>query len=276
MDVAKQYAERNRQGSEWFSHAGKNNSAQTPPDVPKLDVIQESVPLQAQLTICESPLPTVTSPVHVTPKVERKASPVLDATKPDINIATPSHQSVNVEQLTTPLSTPSKVESVVSPPGSTGRAQMVKPTCDSNQWYKGGPEGNGSSSKMRQQQNTGRKTRPVSQPVDWFTHDGTKNARPETKLRVTDEEGAAYCRRNKMGSSGTWFGHSGSGDTNTVTPRVTSQEGASNASRMRGESENWFNYNANAGGAREPLHVSKGRAAGRPQSNEMHSIFHHD
>jgi hypothetical protein len=43
---------------------------------------------------------------------------------------------------------------------------------------------------------------------------------------------------------------------------------------MRGESENWFNYDANKDGApKEQQHMAKGRS-NRPQNDDMHHIFH--
>jgi hypothetical protein len=99
--------------------------------------------------------------------------------------------------------------------------------------------------------------------------------RNESKVRVTDQEGASYCRRDKMGSSALWYGHNMSGDGSMPTARVTSREGMSNANRMRGDSENWFSYGGSSGSS-EPVHMSKGRVTARPESREMHSVFHHN
>lgn len=272
MDVAKQYAQRNRQGNEWFSHNSKQGSVFEESSLQKLDVIEESAspPVSAPI-----PSPAAAAPTHEVQQVEHAAVSVGEAAKPD-SMPSPGHVAGQIEQPATPSSTTAKHDVSVSTPGSNGRAQMIKPTCNSNQWYKFGPD-NDNGSQMRQL-TTGKKSRPVSQPVDWFMHDETKqaDARTEAKLRVTDQQGAAYCRRDKMGSSGSWFGHGNAADTSAVQSRVTSREGASNASRMRSESENWFNHSANAGCAREPVHVAKGRVANRPQSNDMHGIFHHD
>jgi hypothetical protein len=274
MDVAKQYAQRNRQGNEWFSHDSKQDAAFEATASQKLDVIEESAPLS---TGAHDSSPATATPVREIQRAEYAAASLAETAEPDPIPQSPSsHVAGQIEQPSTPSVTPAKPDASISTPSSSGRAQMIKPTCDSNQWYKFGQD-NAAGAQMRQP-TTGRKSRPVSQPVDWFTHDGARHvdAGTEAKSRVTDQEGAAYCRRDKMGSSGTWFGHGNVGDTSAVQTRVTSREGASNASRMRNESENWFNHSANAGSAREPVHVAKGRVANRPQSNEMHGIFHHD
>lgn len=154
------------------------------------------------------------------------------------------------------------------------RTQLIKPVCNSNQWYKHDgkeetdevtPSGGGKEKMHMPRQSGG----------DWYSHE-EKNAEKaaDVKVRVGSTEGQAYCQRDKTGSSSSWFAHEHKdGQTaETSTPRVNSVEGSSNASRMRSQSENWFSHEEK-GDLNGPQHTSKGRG-NRPQSSDMHQIFH--
>lgn len=145
----------------------------------------------------------------------------------------------------------------------TGRTQMIKPKCDSNQWFKHDKKDEAAA---------------AAAPVVEQTPAETQAAVPPPGQAAKDQrEGAAYGKRDKMGSSASWFAHEHSGEAATgggvQTARVTTKEGGDNATRMRGESENWFNYDASKDGGKEQLHVAKGRGS-RVQNDEMHHIFH--
>lgn len=189
--TAKQYADRNRKGSDWFSHDDQH-------DAPPPAEVEEPV-----------------------------TSDNGDAA-PDV-----------VSQ--------------------TNRTQMIKPVCNSNQWYK------------YDQKNGGEKCEEVA--------DDSSGASvvEEVKLRPNTGDRDSYCQRDKRGSSSEWFSHDHVAEGGTCSsPRVASKEGGDNASRMRGESENWFDHDANKkDGVPESSHMSKGRG-NRPQSSEMHNIFHMD
>lgn len=172
--------------------------------------------------------------------------------------------------------TPAKAPPV-SPPANNGtdstggRTQMIKPTCNSNQWYK----------CDESPASTPKKGTPKAskQPTgDWFAH-GTPSAddKKETKPRVMTSEGESYCRRDKAGSSAAWFSHEHRKDSPDqgcgAGPRVVSKEGSGNATRMRGESENWFSHDP-SGAAKDSGHASKGRGI-QPRNSDMHHVFHH-
>lgn len=182
-----------------------------------------------------------------------------------------------------PVATPVKVAPPPSPPaaqngaGSTpsGRSQMIKPTCNSNQWYKYDQKSPASEATPTKDTPKTKTTRQAS--GDWYSHSTPKTdeKKDSTKPRVMTTEGESYCRRDKAGTSATWFSHEHAGEATPqgAGPRVTSKEGSGNASRMRGESENWFSHSGAANGAQAPTHVSKGRGV-QPKSSEMHHIFH--
>jgi hypothetical protein len=174
---AKQYAQRNQQGSDWFTHDKSESAA---------------------ATVTNPPAPV--APVTV------------------VEAAVPSSD------------------------GSTGqRAHMIKPKCDSNQWYK---------------------------------YDGPGDV--EKPVQAT--EGGTYCRRDKAGSASEWFTHDhpdgSTGDD--VQQSALLKEGTANAARMRSESAAWFTYDKEAGEQSAGVMSLRGRGAGnRPGSSEMHGIFHH-
>jgi len=177
---AKQYAQRNRQGSDWFTHE-KQPEAEIPAPPPA--AVQD----------------------------------VVDADQSD---AVPATQ----------------------------RTQMIKPKCDSNQWYK---------------------------------YDGPN----EEQKVVPMTEGGNYCRRDKAGSASEWFSHDHTdGSAAAVDNGQKSElqrEGSANAARMRSESDSWFTHEKTgnqSGGAVTSGAVTsgqKGAGTSRPVSNEMHGIFHH-
>lgn len=156
---------------------------------------------------------------------------------------------------------------------SVGRTQMIKPTCNSNQWYKYDEAPDASSpskeaSKVSPRQPTG----------DWYAHDAPPSAddKKDQKPRVVTLEGESYCRRDKTGSSAAWFSHEHGSEPappGSQGQRVMSKEGCGNATRMRGESENWFDHDLSAAG-NESGHMAKGRGI-PPRSSEMHHVFHH-
>ena len=167
----------------------------------------------------------------------------------------PSHQ---------PAAAPVKVDDhPASPPAKAdndaGRAQLIKPVCNSNQWYKydtaAAAAGNGESAKVQKE----------SHVVD------ATPSQTQADHNAVTKEGDANSRRDKAGS---WYSHDGAESTGvTTSSRVVTTEGSNNANRMRQSSENWFSHDG--GASNEPLHVSKGRA-NRPQSSDMHHIFHMD
>lgn len=155
---------------------------------------------------------------------------------------------------------------------TSSRSQMIKPACNSNQWYK--YDEKSPSSEATPKKEASKASRQAS--GDWYSHSTPKtDDKKDAKPRVMTSEGESYCRRDKAGTSATWFSHEHAGEATPqgAGPRVTSKEGSGNASRMRGESENWFSHNAASNGAQAPTHVSKGRGV-QPKSSEMHQIFH--
>jgi hypothetical protein len=99
-----------------------------------------------------------------------------------------------------------------------------------------------------------------------FKHD---QAGPqEAKSPRTQKEGEAYCRRDKTGSSASWFKHEHDEDDSSQQNRP-STAGSANAARMRSESEHWYNHD----GASDV--ASTKRFSARPASNEIHGVFHH-
>lgn len=209
MAEAKSYAQRNRQGSDWFSH--DDNAVKT-------------------------------SPEH-------------KATESDHEVTEDKNGEME---------------------SSSARTQMIKPVCNSNQWYKYegkeetdeiAPSGGGKEKMHTPHQSGG----------DWYSHE-EKNAEKaaDVKVRVGSTEGQAYCQRDKTGSSSSWFAHEHKDgqttETSVSSPRVNSTEGSSNANRMRSQSENWFGHDEK-GDLNGPQHTSKGRG-NRPQSSDMHQIFH--
>lgn len=175
--------------------------------------------------------------------------------------------------------TPAKAPPVSSPQANNGtdstggRTQMIKPTCNSNQWFK-------CDESPASTPNKGTPKASKQPTGDWFAH-GTPSTddKKETKPRVVTSEGESYCRRDKTGSSAAWFSHEHGKDSpggqgcGGAGPRVMSKEGCGNATRMRGESENWFNHDPSSV-AKDSGHVSKGRGI-QPRSSEMHHVFHH-
>lgn len=204
MSDARAYAQRNQQGSDWFTHDGK--------------------------------------PAAVAP-----SSPAHKAQTEPITADSPRNGAASCD---------------------TGRAHLIKPKCDSNQWFK---HDNPAATEA---------AAPESAAVE--SHEtpaaGAKPTARDGHCKASG--GNEYCKRDKAGTSGSWFSHDHAGEAAAAAPaggpRVTSKEGGDNASRMRGESENWFNYDATkaapASGA--DLHVSKGRNANRAQNDDMHHIFH--
>jgi hypothetical protein len=184
---AKQYAQRNRQGSDWFSH----------------DKSQSDTTSTTTTTTSASPAEVCTD-------------------KPDGGS----------------LMSAGDDNGQVS---STGRAQMIKPKCDSNQWYKYEQEG--------------------KQETDKLAH---------------TTEGGAYCRRDKAGSASEWFSHDHpDGSTaGEVQQSALLKEGNANAARMRSESDSWFTHDKAEGQQTESRTSTRGQAT-RPVSSEMHGIFHH-
>jgi hypothetical protein len=156
---------------------------------------------------------------------------------------------------------PSSVQATVSPKKEApaepeaGRAQLIKPKDESNQWFK---------HDGADQVPAARASPAKSQPVV------AAGKTEETAGAASNREGNAYSRRDKMGTSASWF--HGDGEKTEATARVVSKEGGDNASRMRGESENWFSHDSSNNGANKELHVSKGRT-NRPQNDEMRQIF---
>jgi len=208
MADAKNYAQRNQRGSDWFSHDG-NAAAAT------------------------------TSPTH-----KAQAEPALPESA-------------------------AKSKNGAVDGGDSTRTQMIKPKCDSNQWFK---------HEKKDVPDAG-PVSPVHEKKDETPAAGSKSDATQSVKGRDSREGDSYGRRDKMGSSGTWFAHDhtdAGAATGGGTPRCNTKEGGDNANRMRGESENWYNYDANKGGATAPqdLHVAKGRS-NRPQNDEMHGIFHH-
>lgn len=181
-----------------------------------------------------------------------------------------------------PVPSPAKAAPPSSPPAAqngaetpSGRSQMIKPACNSNQWYKYDEKSPASDGTPKKETGKTKSTRQES--GDWYSHGTPKTAdKNDSKPRVVTSEGESYCRRDKAGSSANWFSHEHAGEATpqgNIGPRVTSKEGSGNASRMRGESENWFSHSGSANGASGPTHVSKGRGV-QPKSSEMHHIFH--
>lgn len=160
--------------------------------------------------------------------------------------------------------------------GNTPRTQMIKPVCNSNEWYKHDKVENDGEENMV---SSVAKEKPLPDRQsggDWYSHEAKNDDKPaDVKVRVGSSEGQAYCTRDKTGSSSIWFAHEHDiGSTQTVDsgPRVNTAEGSSNATRMRSQSENWFSHDGKAD-LNGPHHTSKGRG-NRPQSSEMHQIFH--
>jgi len=185
MADAKAYAQRNQQGSDWFSHDAK-----------------ATVP---------SP------PVHLTQSPKKEVISEQDS----------------------------------------GRAQIIKPKCDSNQWFK--YDGSDHSA-----------TAHVS-PVKTESVASVKKDENVAPASKGQREGDVYSRRDKMGTSASWFHGEGETATGAAT-RVVSKEGGNNASRMRGESGNWFSHDSSNTDSNKELHVAKGRT-NRPQNDEMNHIF---
>lgn len=166
-----------------------------------------------------------------------------------------------------------------APPSSSCKAQMIKPVCNSNQWFKHGekdevaakhPDGDSKPGK------TENSTSVSSACATWCIGGGeAKCPEAEPKTMNATQEGEANCIRDKATSD--WFSHDSSDaakNHSTPSHRMGSAEGNQNASRMRGESENWFSHDPNA--PPQPLHTSKGRPSSRVQNSDMYNVFHHD
>jgi len=212
----------------------------------------------------------------------------------------------------------------------TGRAQLIKPKCDSNDWFKHDNKDVpvkpvAASSASNEDIKTvdvpaggSRKadTTPVVEPLvaalqainlepdnhkaaipaadkkDDIQAAGAATKRDSNDGRFSRDgresrEGTSNGRRDKMGSSADWFSHDHVvkevAGAEGITARVTTVEGDHNASRMRGESENWFSYDAkkadtssakaDASSAKPDQQPPRGRI--NPQQNDdMHHIFH--
>lgn len=232
MAQAKEYAMRNRQGSDWFSHDASSNNHQ-----------------------------------------------VAAADADDHQAAAAEADPRSIE--------PEMTDVTESQPATGGRAQMIKPVCNSNQWYKYDQKGEEPGSSVDGPQEAPLSTHrekmhgPHQGGGDWYSDrekegtGGCVGAADAKQPRVVSSEGESYCRRDKVGTSSSWFAHDHAGEESAgvaATPRVTSTEGCNNATRMRGQSEDWFHHDGATREAERP-HISRGRG-GRPQSSDMHDIFH--
>ncbi|ESO10668.1 hypothetical protein HELRODRAFT_167174 [Helobdella robusta] len=159
----------------------------------------------------------------------------------------------------------------------TSRTQMIKPVCNSNQWFR--HEGGGDSvtdapkrvePEQEQPQACQKATTLVQEQVEVVSEKmempsqstcgslcfGSSKAE-EPKVRSHTREAEANFTRDKTGSD--WFSHDEQGGARPTSSmsgsRIGSLEGSQNASRMRGESENWFSHDPNA--PPQPLHSSK-------------------
>jgi len=186
-----------------------------------------------------------------------------DASKPAAAAASPAHSKPEPEPVA-PVEPPKNGAAAAEHESS--RTQMIKPKCDSNQWFKHDKaEENSTAAGGACPQQAGDHA-AASGKVDEAPCAGgaAKGAR----------EGDAYGRRDKMGTSSQWFAHEHAADAapSGASSRVHSKEGGDNASRMRGESENWFNYDGSGKDANKDQHMSKGRG-NKPQGDEMRQIF---
>jgi hypothetical protein len=217
---ARQYAARNRQGSDWFSH----DSAAAPAR-------------PAAAVAPQSPL----TPVHT--------------------VHSPADGIANIPN----------------------RTQPIKPSSDSNSWYK----------------YEGSKQQPVASS-DKVAASGSSDKTPE-KVNVGSDKtaaepavggsdqlaaggdkaggGSGEGQRQRGGSASDWFSHDHSTTNDPGSGHVhgSSKELGANAARMRGESEQWFSHDNTAASTTSPVHAAKGRTgAARPgNSSDMHDVFHH-
>jgi hypothetical protein len=203
---AKQYAARNRQGSDWFTH----DSTVTPAPVQK------------------------TSPTTAAPPA---------ATSP------------------------------------TDRTQPIKPSSDSNQWYK--YDGASTTDKPAAvEKSSPKEAGPpavAEQPAAGITA-ADKPAGNGQHVELSSAAGDALQtqQHQRGGTASDWFSHDHSdGSGENVHVRGTSKELGANAARMRGESEQWFSHDSTSAAPTSPVHAAKGRAGARPGNSDMHDVFHH-
>ena len=106
---------------------------------------------------------------------------------------------------------------------------------------------------------------------EWFTHSSPTKDEPDApaphgNTRVTSADAEEYLERDRYGSASHWFGHDTQTDAQVChSPRVASSEGAEIAKRLQGESESWFNHEANRNLA--PPKASKSSSS--PVAQEM-------
>ena len=91
--------------------------------------------------------------------------------------------------------------------------------------------------------------RPAGSP-GWASYEnGAGDATPQRPppTRLTAPGAGEFLDRNRHGNVDEWFGHHPESDTPRYsdTPRVGTLEGQEIAVRNRGESENWYDYDAN-------------------------------
>ena len=268
MSEAKDYAARNRQGSDWFGHsaapAASPVASASKPDTPS-SVTKKSETSEA----------TTGRTQMIKPSSDSNQWYKYEATK--TSPAEPLVPAVTVQQKAEPV----KSSDTTDGGATTGRQQMIKPTSDSNQWYKYDNAANGKDAASAPQEPAHRKPAPANvsnekaHAGDWYSHD-TKAADTTSSADGGKSSPVGRGGRSKQSApSADWFthDHTDAGTGSCASPRITTKEGGENATRMRGESENWFNHDANKDAANNPIHVSKGRATSRQQNSEMNQIF---